>query len=629
MSIALSVRQKLIAIVVLVSVGYGGFGAYSIYNLSNMSTAANNASDLSALTTQVKNIEVALLKLERDISTISPQSFAQVQKDLAQIKQATASGFDIKPGLIDQEGSELLQQSQSLLPTYLTLLNTNLDHLAQLGLDDQSGALQRLNSVAIGLEEKFSSLASFASSFKEVRNKEKDFLAYPDQSHQESLMASLNALKNTVNNIGFGDVFNADIQAYEAALQPIITLAKKIKTQQNQLANLSHDFISSMDDSANYLQNTLLIAAQNDATNTAQQARSSVIIASLVLAGFIGFILITVMRSLNNNLAAVLTILKQVAQGKLSSKRLTLSTSKPDEFQQLSMASQSMSNELHQLVSHLLASNEKLMITADDLDAGVHTIVSGSERIRDRSNTMAAATEEISATADTVRNMTQAVAHGAQLAYESASSGATTMKQAMSSISEVAEAIQQTNGRVDRLGTLSKEIDVVIELIVGVAEQTSLLALNAAIEAARAGEAGRGFAVVADEVKTLSEQTVKASGDITAKVENIQRETQAVIDAMSLSLARVEQSKQQGENAVATIQLIEQNTLDAMQNTQEITQAIQEVALTTTQMAQDMDIIAKEIKDNHKATESIQEGNKNVHLQTQVLAKHIQGFELS
>lgn len=629
MSIALSVRQKLIAIVVLVSVGYGGFGAYSIYNLSNMSTAANNASDLSALTTQVKNIEVALLKLERDISTISPQSFAQVQKDLAQIKQATASGFDIKPGLIDQEGSDLLQQGQSLLPTYLTLLNTNLNHLAQLGLDDQSGALQRLNSVAIGLEEKFSSLASFASSFKEVRNKEKDFLAYPDQSHQESLMASLNALKDTVNNIGFGDVFNADIQAYEAALQPIITLARKIKTQQNQLANLSHDFISSMDDSANYLQNTLLIAAQNDATNTAQQARSSVIIASLVLAGFIGFILITVMRSLNNNLAAVLTILKQVAQGKLSSKRLTLSTSKPDEFQQLSMASQSMSNELHQLVSHLLASNEKLMITADDLDAGVHTIVSGSERIRDRSNTMAAATEEISATADTVRNMTQAVAHGAQLAYESASSGATTMKQAMSSISEVAEAIQQTNGRVDRLGALSKEIDVVIELIVGVAEQTSLLALNAAIEAARAGEAGRGFAVVADEVKTLSEQTVKASGDITAKVENIQRETQAVIDAMSLSLARVEQSKQQGENAVTTIQQIEQNTLDAMQNTQEITQAIQEVALTTTQMAQDMDIIAKEIKDNHKATESIQEGNKNVHLQTQVLAKHIQGFELS
>jgi methyl-accepting chemotaxis protein len=134
---------------------------------------------------------------------------------------------------------------------------------------------------------------------------------------------------------------------------------------------------------------------------------------------------------------------------------------------------------------------------------------------------------------------------------------------------------------------------------------------------------------VADEVKTLSEQTVKASGDITTKVENIQRETQAVIDAMSLSLARVEQSKQQGENAVTTIQQIEQNTLDAMQNTQEITQAIQEVALTTTQMAQDMDIIAKEIKDNHKATESIQEGNKNVHLQTQVLAKHIQGFELS
>ncbi|BFM50103.1 methyl-accepting chemotaxis protein [Marinomonas sp. THO17] len=629
MSIALSVRQKLIAIVVLVSVGYGSFGAYSIYNLSNMSVAANNASDLSTLTTQVKNIEVALLKLERDISTLSTQSFGQVRQDLLQIKQTTANGFQIKPGLIDQQGNELLEQSQTLLPNYLHLLDSNLNDLSQLGLDDQSGALGHLNQTANTLEEKFGSLASFASSFKEVRNKEKDFLAYPSPNYRTKLMNSLSNLQDTVNNIGFGDVFNTEITAYEEALKPVISIAIRIKAQQTQLAKLSHDFISIMDKSADYLQNTLLVAAQTYATNTAQKARSSIIITSLALAGVIGFILITVMRSLNKNLAAVLAILKQVAQGKLSSKSLSLSTSKPDEFQQLSIASQTMSNELHQLVGHLLTSNEKLMLTADDLEAGVHSIVSGSDRIRDRSNTMAAATEEISATADTVRNMTQAVAHGAQLAYESASSGATTMKQAMSNISEVADAIQQTNSRVERLGALSKEIDMVIELIVGVAEQTSLLALNAAIEAARAGEAGRGFAVVADEVKTLSEQTVRASGDITAKVENIQRETQAVIHAMSLSLSRVEQSKQQGDTAVTTIQQIEQNTLDAMQSTQEITQAIHEVALTTTQMAQDMDIIAKEIEDNHNVTASIQAGNKNIHLQTQALAKQIQGFKLS
>tara|TARA_R110001632_G_scaffold42165_1_gene106337 strand:+ start:35008 stop:35196 length:189 start_codon:yes stop_codon:yes gene_type:complete len=62
-----------------------------------------------------------------------------------------------------------------------------------------------------------------------------------------------------------------------------------------------------------------------------------------------------------------------------------------------------------------------------------------------------------------------------------------------------------------------------------------------------------------------------------------------------------------------------------MNNTLEITQAIKEVALTTTQMAQDMIIIAHDIK----ATQSIQMANKNVHHQTQELANQIQRFDVA
>lgn len=73
---------------------------------------------------------------------------------------------------------------------------------------------------------------------------------------------------------------------------------------------------------------------------------------------------------------------------------------------------------------------------------------------------------------------------------------------------EVQDSVNETARVVDEISTAA-------EAIISIASQTNLLALNASIEAARAGEAGKGFAVVADSIKDLAAQSNESAKEIT------------------------------------------------------------------------------------------------------------------
>lgn len=101
--------------------------------------------------------------------------------------------------------------------------------------------------------------------------------------------------------------------------------------------------------------------------------------------------------------------------------------------------------------------------------------------------------------------------------------------------SEAYEQISKTEEIITTLKNSSSEIGNILKLVTDIANQTNLLALNATIEAARAGEAGKGFAVVANEVKDLAERTSIATDEIRDKIENVQTQSVAALESITIA----------------------------------------------------------------------------------------------
>jgi methyl-accepting chemotaxis protein len=142
---------------------------------------------------------------------------------------------------------------------------------------------------------------------------------------------------------------------------------------------------------------------------------------------------------------------------------------------------------------------------------------------------------QVGAMTDKAKVITQRSAETA----EAAAKGQQLMQGSVDQMAEIEQSVNATSAVMDKLGANSQEIGTIVETISGIAEQTNLLALNAAIEAARAGEQGRGFSVVADEVRKLAEASQQAAGEITARIETIQHDTEQALASMQQGTERV------------------------------------------------------------------------------------------
>ncbi|EKP0294143.1 methyl-accepting chemotaxis protein [Aeromonas veronii] len=229
-----------------------------------------------------------------------------------------------------------------------------------------------------------------------------------------------------------------------------------------------------------------------------------------------------------------------------------------DELGMLAKASLKMQDNLRGLIEEVVAAVTQLGAAIDEVSAVSEQSAKGIQSQQQEISLVATAMTQMKATVADVAGNTEHTSESASAANTLARKGNQDVQRSLVAITRVAEEIEQAGTLVAELERESAQINVVVDVIRSIADQTNLLALNAAIEAARAGEQGRGFAVVADEVRTLAGRTQASTGEIVAIIETLQSRANQAKEVTGLSCDMIRQCVDQSEQTGTGIQQIEE-----------------------------------------------------------------------
>jgi twitching motility protein PilJ len=234
--------------------------------------------------------------------------------------------------------------------------------------------------------------------------------------------------------------------------------------------------------------------------------------------------------------------------------------------------------------------------------------------------------------AESVQQVSGNAAESARVAEQSlaaAEKGQQAVANAISSMNNLREQIQETSKRIKRLGESSQEIGEIVELISDITEQTNVLALNAAIQAASAGEAGRGFSVVAEEVQRLAERSADATKQIAAIVKTIQTDTHDTVAAMEISTQGVVEGAKLSDAAGQTLAEIGDVSKKLAGLIADISSATQNQAESTALVAETMQDIKAISAQTSAGTQETAESIGGMKQLAQDLKSSISGFKLT
>lgn len=416
---------------------------------------------------------------------------------------------------------------------------------------------------------------------------------------------------------------------------------------------------------AQELQSSYLELAQNGEANINEQGHSiitsgktTIIITTvIVILSIVASIIIGLFtaNSIAKPIQMVMGRMKSISEGDLSNEKLLIHSR--DEVGQLvtatndmndsmseiirkintvSEAVSSQSEELTQVAGEVKAGTEQVAITMVELATGSETQANNASDLAGNMGTLTEIVDEANESGEKIQSNSEKMLYLTD-------NGSRLMNSSTEQMVKINHIVKDAVVKVQDLDTQSKKISQLVIVIKDVADQTNLLALNAAIEAARAGEHGKGFAVVADEVKKLAEQVALSVSDITEIVTEIQSESSAVAESLTIGYKEVEHGTNEIETTgktfneisialsemVENIKVVSTNLAKTAVSCQDMNESIEEIAALSEESAAGVEQVTASSQQASSSMEEVSGSSEHLAQLAEELNQMVAQFKLA
>ena len=463
-----------------------------------------------------------------------------VEKELAALAEIEAFAATAPEGAAVKQVSSL----RGGINLYATRFQNIVGAQRVLGLKDHEGLQGKLGGAVDQLETRLAPFDQPRLAFlmQTMRRHEKDFMLHGLEKDGDQLDQSEDAFEKELARAGLGTDATTDllklVRAYKSAFTGFMVSRQELDDQVADIEQIYDRtrpaFIAASD--AAKLQSQVSERNADDVRRTLIWITGSLAFALALFAVVFG-------RRVAGLIRRMSAAMRELADGRLDVVLPGLDRS--DEIGEMARAVEAFKVKAEQSARiELEARLDEDRRAADRHRAELARLAATFEttagnviaQVSSASADLEASARSLTDTAHHTRTLSAAVASASEEASSNVRRVAAATEQMMASASEIGRQVEESAGiargavhqakatddRMAQLASAADRIGNVVQLIASIAQQTNLLALNATIEAARAGQAGAGFAVVAQEVKTLAKQTADATGDIREQIAGIQ-----------------------------------------------------------------------------------------------------------